>query len=74
MYGASEAIGFVILVILLCVAAFFGFGWLIQWLWNDLIPDLTGGPSISYWQALKLGFASLLVVCLFGAASARGKK
>lgn len=30
------------------------FGFLITSLWNNLVPQLFGGPAISFWQALGL--------------------
>lgn len=38
-------------------------GFLVQWLWNWLLPPLFGWPAVTFWQAL-----GLLVLCriLFG--------
>lgn len=28
--------------------------WLVQWLWNTLLPEILGVKTISYWQAFGL--------------------
>ncbi len=40
----------------LCIAAVLALvlGLGLQWLWNQLIPDIFGLPEISYWQAVGL--------------------
>ena len=47
----------------LAIAAFFVFGWVVELLWNAVLPPATGWHTITYWQAL-----GLLVLCkiLFG--------
>ena len=40
-----------------------GFGWLIKWLWNWLMPSLFGLKAITYWQAFGL---IVLLRLLFG--------
>jgi hypothetical protein len=37
-----------------------------MWLWNNLLPDMFGVPSVTFWQAL--GFC-LLARFLFGSGS-----
>lgn len=37
--------------------------WLLQWLWNALLPEILGVKSISYWQAFGLFILSKI---LFG--------
>lgn len=44
--------------LLLGVAFVAAFGAVVMLLWNALVPDLFGGPSIGFWQA-----AGLLVLC-----------
>lgn len=48
---------------LFCLAFIFVFGGCVMLLWNWLMPEIFGLPSISFWQA-----AGLLVLCkiLFG--------
>ena len=57
----------------LLLAGFLGFiafgGFLVQQLWNWLLPALFGWPALTFWQAL-----GLLALCriLFGGISMRG--
>lgn len=44
----------IIMIAIIGVAAVFLFGFVIQWLWNMLMPQIFGLPLISYWQALGL--------------------
>ena len=44
--------GIIFFLIFLIVAAAVVYG--TQWLWNSLVPDLFGGPVITYWQMLGL--------------------
>ena len=46
------------------------FGFAFLYLWNALIPDLFGGPTISYWQGIGL---ILLSKALFGSWSSGGE-
>jgi len=39
---------------ILGLAAIAGFGFVIMWLWNWLIPGLFSGPVINYWQTIGL--------------------
>jgi nitrate reductase NapE component len=39
---------------ILGVAAIAGFGFVIMWLWNWLVPELFSGPVINYWQTVGL--------------------
>lgn len=56
----------------LALLAFLGFialgGYLVQVLWNWLLPDLFGVPSVTFWQALGL---LLLSRILFGGVGGR---
>jgi hypothetical protein len=44
-------------------------GWIVQLLWNSLLPPLFGSRTVTFWQAL-----GLLVLCriLFGGLGFRG--
>jgi cytochrome b subunit of formate dehydrogenase len=46
-------------------------GWIVQYLWNWLLPTLFGWRTITFWQAL-----ALLVLCriLFGGFSSGGHR
>ena len=46
------------------------FGFVIMWLWNWLMPDLFGLPSLTYWQAVGL---FILFKILIGGCGGRGK-
>ncbi|MGD9902226.1 MAG: hypothetical protein AB7U83_02055 [Vicinamibacterales bacterium] len=52
---------------LAAVAALAGF--VVQWLWNALVPELFGGPALTFWQALGLLALSRI---LFGTTTMRG--
>ena len=43
----------IILVYLVCIAVG---GWIVQLLWNWLMPYLFQLPTITYWQALGISF------------------
>lgn len=51
------------LFVLLFIAAFFVFGYIVMGLWNWLIPTLFSGPVITFWQAIGIMVLSKL---LFG--------
>jgi hypothetical protein len=52
------------------VALYLGFVWVFAWLWNWLVPDLFGGPALTYWQALGLW---LLLAAVSGLFRSSGK-
>jgi hypothetical protein len=56
---AKIAVGFIVFT--LVFVAFFGWG--VHYLWNVLMPQLFGLPSINFWQALEMLTLSWL---LFG--------
>lgn len=39
---------------ILGIAAIAGFGFVVMWLWNWLIPELFAGPTLTYWQTVGL--------------------
>jgi hypothetical protein len=45
-----------------------GFGFVVMWLWNWLVPALFGGHTIGYWQAWGIIILSKI---LFGGFSGR---
>ena len=55
----------VFLIIVLVVIVVFG-GVIVMWLWNWLMPDILGLPTIGYWQAMGL---TLLTNILTGAGT-----
>ena len=44
------------------IIAIFLFGWIVQLLWNALIPDLFHGPWLSYWQSVGLLLLTRILV------------
>ncbi|MEX2117868.1 MAG: hypothetical protein WEB37_13380 [Bacteroidota bacterium] len=40
--------------LLILIVASTGLGYVVMALWNALIPDLFGGPVVSFWQAVGL--------------------
>ena len=46
--------GGIILVILLTIALIMLLMWLTMLLWNELIPALFNGPTLTYWQTFGL--------------------
>ncbi len=44
------------------IIAIFLFGWIVQLLWNALIPELFHGPILSYWQSVGLLLLSRFLV------------
>ncbi len=48
------------------------FGYVIMWLWNWLMPEIFGLPSLTYWQAV--GLFILLKVFLGGCGSSNSCK
>ena len=51
-------------IILIVIAAVALFGFIVQQLWNSLIPAIVGGRAITFWQAVGI---LLLSKILFGA-------
>lgn len=41
-------------ILVIVVVALLGLGYAVMALWNALIPDLFGGPVVSFWQAVGL--------------------
>jgi len=65
MRGKSPAAiaGIVILIVIGVTALFILFGLATMWLWNWLMPDLFGLPTLTFWKALGL---VLLAKIFFG--------
>lgn len=56
----------VILIIPLVALAIALFGWVTMSLWNWLVPELFGGPAVTFWQALGLLVLSKILFSGFG--------
>ena len=41
-------------VLLIVSAAIIFLGFLVMTLWNAVVPDLFGGPAVTFWQAVAL--------------------
>ena len=51
-----------IIAVAIIAVIFFGFIWLVQFAWNELMPMLFNLPELTYWQALGIYFlASALI-------------
>jgi hypothetical protein len=46
---------------ILGLAALAGFGFVVMWLWNWLVPELFNGPVIGYWQTVGLFILSKIL-------------
>ncbi|KPK85639.1 MAG: hypothetical protein AMS27_06755 [Bacteroides sp. SM23_62_1] len=46
---------------ILGIAAIAGFGFVVMWLWNWLVPELFNGPVIGYWQTIGLFILSKIL-------------
>lgn len=57
--------GWVLLAILGISALAILFGFLLMWLWNALMPEIFGLPTISYWQGIGL-FVLAKILCGVG--------
>lgn len=49
--NGKKKFGFIFLAI---IALIFLLVWLVQWLWNLLLPEIIGVKSITYWQAFGI--------------------
>ncbi len=71
MRGKSP--GTIVAMVLFGIIAIVGlailFGFIIMWLWNALMPELFGLPTLTYWQAVGLFILSKI---LFGCGGGRG--
>ena len=48
------------------ILAIIGLGYLVMFLWNQLIPELFNGPVISFWQAVGLFVLARILLHTFG--------
>jgi len=66
-FRAGRIIGVTVGGLVLATLLAVGLGWLVQWLWNNLMTMLFKLPAITYWQAV--GLFLLVALPLFCAAS-----
>lgn len=64
-------IGKVIVGIIIVTGLAIVFGFIIMWLWNQLMPEIFGLPNVNYWQAVGL---FILAKILFGSSGKCGGK
>lgn len=61
--------GWILLGITAAIAFAILFGYLVMWLWNNLIPDIFGLGEINYWQAIGLFILAKILCGGFGGSS-----
>jgi len=61
----------VIFIVILAIGLVFLMGYVVQYLWNWLMPELFGLPVIGYWKAIGI---LLLSKIIFGFGGGRHKK
>jgi len=47
-------IGFLVVLLFVCVGLDLVFAWPAKWCWNYVVPHILGLPAIGYWQAFAL--------------------
>lgn len=57
----------VLVVLIVSALAALLFGFPIKWLWNAVVPEIFGLPTITYWQAVGLNMLSALLLRSYGA-------
>lgn len=62
----KHKIAWVFKIIAFVIVAGVAMGFVMMFLWNWLVPDLFGGPVITFWQALGLLALTKLVLPSFG--------
>jgi predicted tellurium resistance membrane protein TerC len=68
----AEMIGAGIIIAIIITVLVIGFGYVVMYLWNWLMPAVFGLTTITFWQAIGLGLLSKL---LFGGFSSnKGKE
>ncbi|MFD2727196.1 hypothetical protein [Hyunsoonleella rubra] len=72
MRGKSpgEIVGMVIFGIIAITGLAILFGFVLMWLWNWLMPDIFGLPTLTYWKAVGL---FILLKILVGGCGSSGK-
>lgn len=76
MRGKNPALiaGLIVLGIIAGTGLAILFGFIIMWLWNGLMPDIFGLPSVTYWQAVGLFILAKLIFGGFGGNSSKNGK
>ena len=66
-------VGKVIFIAIAVVGLAILFGYLIMWLWNALMPEIFGLPTVTYWQGVGL-FVLAKIIFGFGGGDCGGNK
>ncbi|PCE63803.1 hypothetical protein [Sediminicola luteus] len=70
----GEIIGIIIAGGIFIVGLAILFGFVLMWLWNWLMPEIFGLPTLDYWQAVGLFILSKLLIGGCGGGKSHGKK
>ena len=70
----GEIIGAGIIIALIITVLIIGFGYVIMYLWNWLMPAIFGLGIITFWQAIGLGLLSKLLFGGFGGEKSKKKR
>jgi basic membrane lipoprotein Med (substrate-binding protein (PBP1-ABC) superfamily) len=76
MRGKSpgEIIGIVIFGVIAITGLAILFGFIIMWLWNWLMPEIFGLPTLNYWQAVGLFILLKILLCSGGGSGGKSSK
>ena len=70
----GEIVGLVILGVIGITGLAILFGFVIMWLWNWLMPEIFGLPTLSYWKAVGLFILFKLLLGGCGGGSSKSSK
>src|SRR5688572_9218654 len=70
MYRRNRAARIFLLIFIIGPIAIFVFGFIVMWLWNNVLVPVTGISEVTFWQALGILVLSKI---LFGSFSGGGR-
>lgn len=70
----GEIIGAGIIIAIIITVIFIGFGYVVMYLWNWLMPAIFGLTAITFWQAIGLGLLAKLLFGGFGGDKSKKRK